>query len=326
VTELTAEGRGTPAPASKWPEARELAERLVSDAGSSVRAVLLYGSRLLKTRPDRHSALDFVVIVDDYRSFYEHVVRAGELDRPISVMTGLSRVLAPNVIAYAPDDGREGLAKCLVVSKADFAAALGPNPPDHFVLGRMLQRVGEVWAADAIESVWVHEQVGGAHMRVLDWMEPYLEEEVDAAGLGRRILEVCYQGELRPESRGRAGAIFEAQAAHFKAALEPALRAAVADGRMIEREGRYALASPVQPRVVRRWRRHFRRSKLRSTARWFKHTVTFANWLPYVVRKVERHTGRSIELTTLERKAPLLFLWPRAIYVLLTRPRREIRS
>ena len=57
---------------------------------------------------------------------------------------------------------------------------------------------------------------------------------------------------------------------------------------------------------------------------WFKHMVTFANWLPYIVRKVERHTGRTIELTPLERKLPLIFLWPRAIHVLLTRPRREI--
>jgi hypothetical protein len=73
-------------------------------------------------------------------------------------------------------------------------------------------------------------------------------------------------------------------------------------------------------------RRYFRRSKARATLRWLKHVVTFSNWLPYVVRKVERHTGRTIELTTLERKLPLIFLWPRAIHVLVTRPRREIDS
>jgi hypothetical protein len=157
-------------------------------------------------------------------------------------------------------------------------------------------------------------------------MAPYLEEDVDARGLGRRLLEVCYQGELRPESKGRAGAIFEAQEPHFARVLEPALRSAVSQGHMVEREGKYALASPVPGRVARRWRRYFRRSKARTTLRWFKHMMTFANWLPYVVRKVERHTGRTIELTTLERKLPLIFLWPRAIHVLLTRPRREIRS
>jgi hypothetical protein len=311
---------------SEWPEARELAERLVGDTGDSVRAVLLYGSRLHKTQPDRHSALDFVVVIDEYRSFYERLSRAGELDRPVALMTTLSRVLAPNVIAYTPEDGQNGLAKCLIVTKADFARALGPRPADHFILGRMLQRVGEVWTADPSETAWVREQISGAHMRVLDWLAPYLVEPVDAAGLGLRIMEVCYQGELRPESRGRAEAMFEAQAAHFVEVLDPALRKAVVDGSMIESGGRYRLSEDVTPRVARRWRRHFRRSKVRSTSRWLKHMMTFANWLPYVVRKVERHTGRTIRLTTLERKLPLIFLWPRAIYVLLTRPRREIRS
>lgn len=311
---------------SDWPEARELAERLVTDSGASVRAVLLYGSRLHKTQPDRHSALDFVVIIDEYRSFYERLSQAGELDRPVGLMTTLSRVLTPNVIAYTPDEGQNGLAKCLIVTKADFARALGPNPPDHFILGRMLQRVGEVWTADPTETAWVREQISGAHLRVLDWMAPYLAESVDAAGLGLRIMEVCYQGELRPESRGRAAAMFEAQEAHFVEVLSPALRRAVADGSMLESDGLYRFSEEVPQRSARRWRRHFRRSKLRSTSRWLKHMMTFANWLPYAVRKVERHTGRTIRLTTLERRLPLLFLWPRAIYVLLTRPRRELRS
>lgn len=312
--------------ATRWPEAVELAERMVADSGGSMRAVLLYGSRLHKTNPDRHSALDFVVIVDDYRAFYEATSRSGEMHRPVGLMTTLARFLAPNVIAYTPDEGRNGLAKCLIVSKADFARALGPNLPDHFILGRMLQRVGEVWFVDDGEAEWTREQIRGAHHRVLDWMTPYLTEPVDAAGLGRRLLEVCYQGELRPESRSRADAIFQTQAAHFSEVLQPALDKAAADGTMVEEGGRYRLAAPVPAREARRWRRHFRRSKLRSTSRWLKHMVTFANWLPYVTRKVERHTGRTIELTTLEKKLPLIFLWPRAIHVLLTRPRREIRS
>ena len=143
---------------------------------------------------------------------------------------------------------------------------------------------------------------------------------------GRRLLEVCYQGEFRPESRGRAGKIFEAQADHFGEALVPGLQSAVAAGRLRPAGvGRFELAAPVAAAERRRWRRHFRRSKVRATARWLKHTVTFANWLPYIVRKVERHSGRTIQLTTLERKLPLIFLWPRAIHVLLTRPKRELK-
>ncbi len=319
-------GKGRPGEGARerWPEALTLAERLARDAAGSARLVLLYGSRLQKTNPDPHSALDFVVLVDDYRAFYSALARSGQLHRPVGVMTALARFLPPNVVAYAPEDGAAGLAKCLVVDQRDLARALGPEPPDHFLLGRLVQEVGYVWAASDADEAWVRARIEAADARVLDWMAPYLEGPVDAAELGRRVLEVCYEGEVRPESRSRSHRVFEAQEEHFRSALRPVLEAAAEEGSMERRGDRYALVRPPSEEERRRWRVHFMRSKARTTLRWFKHVVTFANWLPYVQRKVERHTGRSIELTTLERKLPLIFLWPRAVRVLLTRPEREV--
>lgn len=309
-----------PAPASV------LASQLVAAGGGSVRAVILYGSQLLRSQPDQHSAYDFVVIVDDYRGFYGALRASGELPRPAWIMAAMARVLPPNVIAFAPGRGREGIAKCQVMTRAHLARALGPQPPDHFVLGRLVQRVEVVWAAGADDTEWVEERLAEARRGVLGWMAPYLEGTFDAERLGRRLLEVCYQGELRPEAKDRAEAIFRVQADHFRAIFPEVLERGVAEG-VLEHvpsasgDMEYRLAAPVPPSRRRRWRWHFRRSKVRATARWFKHMITFANWLPYIVRKVERHTGRSIELTTLERKLPLVFLWPRAIHVLLTRPK-----
>ena len=68
---------------------------------------------------------------------------------------------------------------------------------------------------------------------------------------------------------------------------------------------------------------HFVRSKARVTARWPKHVLTFDNWLPYISRKVERRTGIKVELTSLERRLPLIFLWPKVIKVLRARPDKE---
>jgi len=241
-------------------------------------------------------------------------------------MTALARVLPPNTIAFAPDVGQAGIAKCLIVSAAHFERALGPRPPDHFLLGRLVQRVETLWAQSEADAAWVASQLAGARAGVLTWMLPYLEEPVDAAGLGRRLLEVCYRGELRPEAQDRAHRIFEAQVDHFRDAFPSVLERGAASGALVREGDRYRPAAPASSAEHRRWRVHFRRSKTRSTLRWFKHMVTFANWLPYVVQKVERHTGRTIELTRLERKLPIIFLWPRAIHVLLTRPRKEIRS
>ena len=315
-SELTGdETRSTPAEA--------LARGLVEAGGGAVRAVLLYGSHLLRpgaVAPDPNSAVDLVVLVDDYDVFYRALQAAGELPRPAWLMSGLAHVLPPNVIAFAPGQGRGAIAKCLVVQGDHFEQALGPEPPDHFLLGRMVQKVGLVWTRDEASEAWVRTQLRNAYEHVLDWMAPYLEGPFDAEELGRRLLEVCYQGELRPESGGRAEQIFRAQADHFGRAFRPVLERAVAAHVLESRLDGYHLVDPVSPDEESRWRWHFRISKVRATARWLKHTLTFANWLPYVVRKVERHTGREIHLTMLERKLPLIFLWPRAVHVLLSRP------
>jgi len=302
----------------------ELSRGIVEAGGPSVRAIVLYGSHLLRSAaPDRHSAVDFVVIVDDYRAFYRALKEGGELPRPVWLMSALAHVLPPNVIAFAPDEGRAAIGKCLVVRADHFERALGPDPRDHFLLGRMVQKVSVVWARDPEARGWVEAQLGAAHAGVLAWMRPCLEGPFGPAALGRRMLEVCYKGELRPEAADRSAQIFRAQEDHFEQVFHPVLERAANEGIVERGPDGYRLSEPVGKGTVRRWRRHFRRSKARATARWLKHTVTFANWLPYVVRKVERHTGREIHLTRLERRLPLIFLWPRAVHVLLTRPSRR---
>lgn len=303
--------------------ARDLAARLATASGDSVHAVLLYGSHLLGARPDKHSALDFVVVVGDYRPFYEALHRAGEIHRPDWLMVGLSTVLPPNVIAFTPEEGDAGIAKCLIVSTGDLEVALGPSPVDHFLLARLVQRVALVWSADAVRAAWLEEQLAGARARVLDWVGPFLDETFDAEAVGRRLLELCYRGEFRPEARNRADAVFENQREHFRERLTPVLEAALEEGTLERTPEGFRFTTPPPASARRRWRRHFFRSKFRVTARWVKHVFTFDNWLPYITRKVERRMGVKVELTRLERRMPLIFLWPRVIRVLLTRPDRE---
>jgi hypothetical protein len=82
------------------------------------------------------------------------------------------------------------------------------------------------------------------------------------------------------------------------------------------------LARRASARDCRRVRRYFRRSKRRSTLRWAKHVVLYEDWLTYLVRKIERRSGMRVELTAWEQRWPLIFIWPRAIRFLLTRPQR----
>ncbi len=68
---------------------------------------------------------------------------------------------------------------------------------------------------------------------------------------------------------------------------------------------------------------YFRRSKVRATARWAKYVVLYNDWLDYVLRKIARRSGVTLELTARERRWPLIFLWPKAIQYLRSRPQRR---
>ena len=62
--------------------------------------------------------------------------------------------------------------------------------------------------------------------------------------------------------------------------------------------------------LARRWRRRTPRAKGVYFFRLIKSAFTFGDWLPYVLWKLGRHTGVSVELTPLQRRYPLIFGWP----------------
>lgn len=300
-----------------------MANQLAAAGRGSVKGILLYGSHLSGATPDRHSALDFVVVVEDYRSFYQALRDGGEIHRSARLLWTLANTLPPNVVAFTPEAGTAGIAKCLVVSAEHLERALGPDAPDHFLVARLIQRVALIWEADPDQGAWIQARLNQAHDRVLEWAGPYLKDSFDAESLGSRLLEICYGGEFRPEAKNRSAAIFETQQEHFRAVLTPVLERAAADGRVMRVEGGFRLARAPSPAEVRSRNRYFRRSKARATARWFKHVLTFDNWMPYIQRKVERRMGRKVELTRIEQILPIPFLIPRAVALLFTRPERE---
>ena len=304
-------------------EAHALARRLADESDDTVEAVVLYGSHLHGAAPDRHSALDLVVIVSDYGRFYRALEAAGRLRRPAWLLSTLAHVLPPNSIAYARDAARSAIAKCLVVSRMHLVEALGPHRKDHLLLARLIQRVVVVWARSPETGRWVDDRLDDARASVLGWLAPFLDEPFDAESMGRRMLEVSYGAELRPEAVDRAVVIFESQRDYLRGAMSSVLRRHATAGDLTSEGAGYRFVKGPSRRQRLRGRWYFSRSKARTTARWLKHVVTFDDWLPYLTRKVERRTGQPVHLSSAEKRWPLVFLWPRAIRVLRTRPERE---
>ena len=313
--------------ATAWPAARSLAEALVEVAGDQIRAVLLYGSRLLDAAPDRHSAYDFVVIVEAYGRFYRDLRSRGLMHRPPQLMAAVARVLPPNVISFSPEASDGAIAKCLIVSELHFERELSSRSRDHFMISRMIQQVGVLYVSDHQVEHWMEGCLAEARRTVLSWAAPYVKSPFTTESLAMGMLEICYSSEIRPESAARARSIFEAQRAYLVNTFGQVLATALQEGTIAEdrRHGYFLTTEPgafarIRRRVYLTW------SKIRVTGRWLKHTLTFEGWLPYVVRKVERRTGLEVHLSPLERAWPLLFVWPRVIKVLASRPPEEVRD
>jgi hypothetical protein len=310
------------------PAADALVAALRGAAGESLRAVLLFGSRLVQTDPSAFSAYDLVAVVDDYFDFYRRLHESGSHGRSPRLMTALARVLAPNVISFDPRLAGEEIAKVMVFTPADFERALSARADDHFLRGRLVQSTRVLWTRDPGVLREVEELLAGARRDVLRWVGPWLPQRFTALELARRMLEVSYAGEVRPEAAGRVAAVFEAQTPFLADTYSTVLERAEAEG-LVVRAGADAagsapswrLAHPPGTWNVLGWRLYFIRSKARATSRWLKHTLTFDDWLTYIQRKVERRTGMRIELTPLERRLPLLVLWPKAFRVL-----RQLRA
>ena len=298
--------------------------------GDELASVLVYGSRVVPTGPDRHSAYDLVVVVDGYRAFYRRLRDAGHMTRSAGLLALVSRVLAPTVIAFWPEPPDGPLAKCLVLSRSDFERALGPRRRDHFCVGRMVHRTQVLHTRDPATAAWVETALAGARASVLAWTLPFVEGTFSVDGFCRRMLEVSYGGEIRPEASDRVAAVFEGQRAFLRETYKPILDAAVARG-ALERVGqgyRATAASGTPERV--RLRAYFFGSKVRATTRWLKHVITFDQWLTYITHKVRRRTGIAVEITEWERRFPFPLLLPKVFRVLRFRdgggvmPRRNL--
>lgn len=292
------------------------ARRIAEWGGDGVRALVFFGSRKTRALPDPWSAYDYFVLTRGYASFYRSLHAAGALRRRPGLVAALNAWLPPNQISLRGSDASGGPwhAKCAVIELDRLVTETSPRRHDHFCLGRLCQPVELMYAADGAARERVLDALAAAHAQTFEWVRPWLPARFDAAEYCRTMLRVSLAREVRPEPRGRADALFEAQREDLVPVYGVLLEELAQRGALQPWGGgvygvalRPGLAERTRIRVYFAW------SLLRATARWAKYVVTFDDWLEYIVRKAERHSGQTIVLSPRERRYPLLFLWPRFV-------------
>jgi hypothetical protein len=296
--------------------ARVLAEQVVRSGGGTVAAIVFFGSRRTGAQPDAFSAHDFFVLTHGDLAFCRALAAAGKLRRSPRLVAALNLALPPNQLSFSHLDeaGRSLRAKCSVITLGAFLRECSPQRRDHFCVGRLFQPA-EILRA---ESDAVRERVVAALAfacaETFTWSRPWLPATFDTETYGRTLLNVSLGYEVRPEPRGRAEALWRAQAEE-QAPVYAQLLADLRDaGELAEASpGRLSVTRAVTGRERFGRRAYFTISLVRATARWAKYMITFEEWLDYLLRKIERQTGHSFDISPRERRWPLIFLWPRML-------------
>jgi len=295
---------------------RATVQALAKAGGDSVVAILLYGSHLQASSPNRWSAYDFFLVTDSYSRFYGRLKAGGHHSRPPWLLTGLSHVLPPNVISF--DRGRpdEPPAKCAVLSPRHLRRSLRPFSPDHFIKGRVVQKLALVWSRGPEEEEMIVSALREAREDILRWVKPFLPRPFTVEEFAERMLRVSYRGEIRPESPDRVVQVFQSQRETLVNIARESLALAVRKRKVLEESGTYRWVRPPTRASWAFYSLYFFGSKARATARWFKYMLTFDGWLDYIQRKIERRAGMEVQIEERERRWPLIFLWPKLFLVL----------
>jgi len=306
--------------------AEDLSAYLAEVFGPSTVAVIHYGSHAQGRRPAADSAFDFFVIVDRYRDAYTSLKASIGTSYSPGLATALANRLPPNVIAVTQPlaDGGGRRAKCCVISLAHLQWACSPRAWDHFCQGRLMQHVVLSWIRDGQNASAVADALASVRAHTLRWVAPSLPERFTVEEYLVTALRRSLSGEIRPESADHARTLANAQLETLGPIYRTMLDGEVAAGRLAsDGPDSYRLLAPPSAAQRLRVRLYFHHSKLRATVRLLKHVVLYEGWLDYIVRKVERSGNAKVELTEREKRWPLVFLWPRVIRFIWTRPQRR---
>jgi hypothetical protein len=299
-----AEELSTPVrPAVEW-----LARQIAALHGDSVVGVLFYGSCLRKQTDE--GVIDYWVVVDDYRKAHHRFGHAWA-----------NRIAPPSV--YFLEREWEGVTlrtKYGVLDRRAFERGTRLEAWHPYVWARFAQPARLIAGRDASATRFFEESVTDA---IVTFVARLFGQLPDRGGLLRFSLpafwqeafERTYDSERRPEADDSIKGLYHDHAERYDAVAAQALHHLARIGfvdEAMEHPRSFSVTVDARrlSRLRGRWRLMRGLSRSLGLIRLFKTAFTFGDWVPYVLWKLERHTGRQIELTPRQRRHPLIFAWP----------------
>lgn len=294
-----------------------LAYKLAATHGETVLGVLFYGSCLRADSDD--GIMDFWVIVDDYRAAYSKQWHAG-----------ISRVAPPNVFYVEHEfEGRTLRTKYGVIDRSTFERGTSFDAWHPYIWARFAQPAHLIACRDEAAREFFIKSLADSILVMVGRLVCFLTARDDSfrfslAALWQEAFSRTYDSERRPEAEDGIRGLYLYDPKRYDTVAAYALQHLASIGHFKEviphsQSFQVTLAESAQRKARIRWRLMRVYGRFLALVRLAKTALTFGDWVPYVLWKLERHTGRRIDLSERQRKYPLIFAWPIILPLLLRR-------
>lgn len=284
-------------------EALALVDEIRRRHEGAVSAVFFYGSCLRRSYV-AGGVLDFYAVVDSYRSAYR------------SHLLALSNSLLPPNVYYVelPYEGDTLRMKYNVISREDFAAACRPESLHPIIWARFCQPAAVPYARDDEVRASLAADCAEAAVTMVSRMLALHPESATVEQLWQAGFGTTYTTEMRVETPETIRSVYEAAPERYARvsalAVEVLARRGLVQGRIDGAQVQVRMGEPARRSIVSSWKRRLPVAKALYVVRLVKSALTFGDWLPYALWKLQRHSGVRIEVTERQRRHPLIFGWP----------------
>jgi len=284
------------------PAVRALINEIQQRHGEAAQGILFYGS-CLRSGDDLDGLVDLYLLVDDYRSAFNSRWQAI-----------LNALLPPNVYYLELKfEGHVVRTKYAVLSLADFQKGTSLRWFHSYLWGRFCQPTGLLYARNDAVAGLVLNCFAQSVLTFVRRVLPQVTREFTAQQLWSRGLALSYSAELRSEKPEKRARLYDAAPQYYEEITRLAVEA-VADhieiddssGRLLYRQ-RVSAGKRFANRCA--WKLRSWQGKLLSVMRLLKATLTFEGGVDYILWKIERHSGVTVEVEPKLKRRPFLAMW-----------------
>ena len=287
---------------SASPAVRALIDEIRERHGAAVQGILFYGS-CLRSGDDLDGLVDLYLLVDDYRSAFKSRWQAF-----------LNALLPPNVYYLEQKfEGQVVRTKYAVLSLADFQKGTSMRWFHSYLWGRFCQPTALLYARNDAVAERVLNCFAQSVLTFVRRVLPQATRDFTAQQLWSRGLTLSYSAELRSEKPEKRARLFDAAPQYYEEVTRLAVDVVADPIEIDDRSGtlRYRQQISARKRFASRvaWKLRTWQGKLLSILRLLKATLTFEGGVDYILWKIERHSGVTVEVEPRLKRRPLLAMW-----------------